>query len=139
MTTKFWQNWLKIVMGGVMLYALGLILFPHIMHDLFTRLFFANAESVQQIGEGDEPYIQLVYGVLGAVMVGWMVALLPLVSRITQRDTWNIMAWSIGVWFVLDTSMSLVIGSFAHAVFNLPFFILLAIPLGGIYRTFLRD
>ena len=42
---------------------------------------------------------------------------------------------SIGTWFVLDTGLSLAMGSWQHAVFNLAFLAALGIPLVGWRRA----
>lgn len=36
---------------------------------------------------------------------------------------------SIGAWFAVDTGFSLAIGSWQHALFNVPFALLLGVPL----------
>ena len=36
---------------------------------------------------------------------------------------------STGIWFVLDTGMSLVLGYPTHAIFNIPFAVALGLPL----------
>jgi hypothetical protein len=134
MSNLFWRRWLIVVMGGVMLYGLCLILFPQTMHHFFNILFFGSSESIEHT---DPEVITLVYGVLGAVLIGWMVTLLAtllLIPATHQHITWQILALAIGVWFVTDTGFSLYTGFVAHALFNTGFLILFAIPLGNIIR-----
>ena len=42
------------------------------------------------------------------------------------------MVRSLGLWFVLDTGMSFVLGYPSHALFNVPFAIALGVPLAGL-------
>jgi len=58
---------------------------------------------------GDREYLQGVYGVLGAVMVGWMVVLHGLVRGPVRRReywAWQLTTRSVIVWFVLDSTIS---------------------------------
>jgi hypothetical protein len=90
-----------------------------------------NVETAQR------EYVQLLYGILGAVIVGWMVTIAAIVvGPLRRREPW---AWwaivmSVTIWFVLDTGLSLVLGFVGHALFNVAFAIGLAIPLAGIKR-----
>lgn len=138
-TIRFWRGWLVVVTIGVMVYAAGLMLMPRTMHGLFNLLFFADSNRVRRIGEDNFEFIQLVYGVLGAVMIGWMVTLLAIMRRHFQTDprgTWQILRMSIGVWFVVDSGFSVATGFVEHAVFNTGFLVLYAIPLMAMYRRF---
>jgi hypothetical protein len=80
-------------------------------------------------------YVAFVFRVLGAVIVGWMVALAGIaVVPLRRREPW---AWwtvasSMVVWFVIDTGMSVIVGQHSHAAFNLAFLLAVAVPLGGI-------
>ncbi len=135
---RFWQRWLIAVTIGVVIYATGLMLMPQTMHGLFSRLFFGDSDNVQRIGEDYPEFIQLVYGVLGAVMIGWMVTLLAIMwrhFRTDPRGTWQILVISIGVWYAVDSGFSVVIGLVEHAVFNTGFLVLYVVPLVGIGRS----
>ncbi|MBZ0318843.1 MAG: hypothetical protein K8L91_20675 [Anaerolineae bacterium] len=135
---RIWRRWLIVVTIGVMVYAAGLMLLPQTMHGLFNALFFADSKQVRRIGEDNVEFIQLVYGVLGAVMIGWMVTLLALMRHNFQTDPrgiWQILVLSIGVWFVVDSGFSVVTGFVEHAVFNMGFLVLYAIPLVGMGRS----
>lgn len=136
MSIKFWQRWLIVVTGGVIVYGLMLILLPQTTHTLFNTLFFASSESIRRIGTDSSHYVALVYGVLGAVIIGWMVTIMALLisSFPTQpRNTWNIITLSVVTWYIIDSGFSLVIGSLAHVLFNTGFFVLFAVPLIALY------
>lgn len=134
---RIWRGWLVVVTIGVMVYAAGLMLMPETMHGLFNLLFFGDSKQVRRISEDNPEFIQLVYGVLGAVMIGWMVTLLAIMRRHFQTDphgTWQILVVSIGVWYVVDSGFSVATGFIEHAVFNTGFLVLYAIPLVGMGR-----
>jgi hypothetical protein len=133
----FWRRWLITVMVGVIVYGLCLIVLPQTMHRFFNTLFFASSNTIQHVGEANPEFIPLVYGVLGAVLIGWMVGLLALLLMTppdSQRVTWQILVLSIGTWFSIDTGFSLYTGFIAHALFNVGFLVLFAIPLWRIDR-----
>lgn len=67
-----------------------------------------NAESLK--------YVDFVYGILGAVMIGWTTSLILLVE---DRGTpWFVVMLSICVWFVVDTALSLWTGHPRNAALN---------------------
>ena len=60
--------------------------------------------------------LDFAYRVLGAVLVGWgSTLLLTLHSR---QSAWAAAAWPFGIWFVLDTSVSLWTGHPHNALLN---------------------
>lgn len=136
MSFQFWRRWLILVTGGVILYALILIFLPEPMKNLFEQLFFSH-ESPIAANQGARSSATFVYGVLGAVLIGWMTTLLLLLIgpfQRPQRDIWNTLTVSIIVWYVIDSGFSVVIGIVSHALFNTGFLILFAIPLAATYR-----
>jgi hypothetical protein len=137
MSFQFWRRWLIVVTGAVIVYGFGLMLFSAAMQNLFVALFFPTMIPADLAGEAVGDYLHLVHGVLGAVIVGWMITLLALLITAFnegQRSTWIILALSIGAWFVIDSGFSLLIGVPAHALFNVGFLILFVIPLAATYR-----
>ncbi len=130
--TGSWDRLLLIVVAGVTLYALGLVLFGLAIGDqVFDRLGFGPDDG-GIVGEGPREYVQLMLGVLGAVIVGWMMTIGAIVvGPLRRREPW---AWSavvtaFVVWFVLDTGLSLILGFLGHALFNVGFAVALAVPL----------
>lgn len=82
-------------------------------------------------------YARFIYGVLGAVIVGWMItigaiAMGPLRSR--EVWSWWALVTALVIWFVLDTGISLLLGFAGHAWFNVAFAVALAGPLLMIRR-----
>ena len=140
MNTTGWDRLLLAVVAVVTVYSVGLVVAGLFLGDqVFDRLGFGPDDG--SIANDDaRRYLRLVYGILGSVLVGWMLTIAALViGPLRQRERW---AWwaittGVGVWFVLDTGLSLILGFVGHAVFNVAFAVALAIPLVAI-RTELR-
>jgi len=123
-------KWLQLVLVVVFLYSLLLVFAGSIAGSLFSFFGFGPDISIDTNEVRD--YLLLPYMVLGAVMSGW-VFLMLLIVRGPLRDgiPWarKFLIWSLSLWFVLDTLMSLVLGYPTHALFNIPFAVALGIPL----------
>ena len=128
----FWWRWLIAVSAGVVLFGLLLVLFPAFTLQGFSLMVYANADQLGQNTPAAVSYIKLAHAVLGSVMVGWGVALLY-VLFCTFRDhlaiCWKTIIGSVLVWFIPDTTYSLLSGFWQNAVLNVVFLILFAIPL----------
>jgi hypothetical protein len=104
--------------------------------SLFEWVVFGSAESPIPDGEAGR-YVTFVYGVLGAVMIGWACLLWPLVRGPLRRRepwAWSAIAVSVGIWFVVDSTLSLASGFGENALLNLVFAIAFAVPLLAIRR-----
>jgi len=127
--------WLQLVLGAVFVYSLLLVFAGSLAGSLFSWFGFGPKESIDT-SEVRE-YLLLPYMVLGAVMSGWVLLML-LIVRGPLRDglPWarKYLIWSLSLWFILDTSMSLVLGYPTHALFNISFAVALGIPLALIKR-----
>jgi hypothetical protein len=115
------------------LYALALVVLGPTASRLFDVLGFGLRSGQVPAGAPRE-YVLLIYGVLGSVLVGWMLLVAGLAAgplRRGDREVWRVVVVAVAVWFVLDTSFSLVVGSWQHALFNLAFLAALGVPLVG--------
>lgn len=130
-----WERILLAVIGGVIIYALALVVGGLAVGDTaFDVLGFGPDDGNIRSGDG-RAYLRLVYGVLGSVIVGWMLTLATIVVgplRRRERWAWTAVVAGVVVWFVLDTGLSLVLGFVGHALFNVTFAIALAVPLAAI-------
>jgi hypothetical protein len=133
---RIWIRWLEVVIVLVMAYSLVLVLAGGLALRLFDFLGFGPDAATTSDAFRD--YLRLPFAVLGAVMFGWMVLLFAVVRgpmRLGEPWAWRAVALSLSAWFALDTGMSLVLGSPAHALFNVGFAVALAIPMIGLRRT----
>jgi hypothetical protein len=135
MSREFIIMWLQIVLGAVFLYSLLLVFAGSVAGSLFSWFGFGPNESIDT--REVKAYLLLPYMVLGAVMAGW-VFLMILIVRGPLKDgsTWarNFLIQSLSLWFILDTSMSIVLGYSTHALFNIPFALALGIPLAQLKK-----
>lgn len=135
-TRKTWLAWLQVVLVLLFAYALVLVFAGGVARSMFSAFGFGPSDAIDTDEVRD--YLELPFMVLGAVMAGWTFMMLQIV-RGPLRDgaAWALPALtrSLVLWFVLDTGMSLVLGFPAHALFNIPFAIALAIPLARLHST----
>jgi len=108
-----------------------MVLAPPLAGGLFEALGFGMREAGITGGPA-RSYVLFIYGVLGAVIVGWMVLVAAVAIGASSSGTpwaWRALTVSLGVWFALDTGLSLVVGEWQHALFNLAFLAALGLPL----------
>lgn len=135
----FWWRWLVLILIGVGLFGLSMVLLPDVIAAFFNWMIFSGARSGVQFSPEVAHYIKFVYGVLGAVMLGWAITLLYVVFGEFRRGEprgWNAVAVSVVTWFVVDSIFSWSMGFIENVIFNILFFVLLAIPLAATYRQF---
>lgn len=138
----FWTNCLLLVTVGVMVFGASLFLSPSLARAGFSTLLFANPTQLNQFDPAAVRYIDLLHGVLGAVMFGWGAALTLLVKGAFARGelfAWNIVAVSVLTWFIPDTFISIWSGFWQNAVLNVFFILLFSAPLLATYRAFHVD
>ncbi len=135
----FWWRWLVAVTLGVQLFGISLIVAPEFARRFFGLLLYSSPERLATFGAPAVAYVTLVHGVLGAVMVGWGVALLfVLLGPFRQRSKqgWLALVVSLAAWFVPDTAISLWSDFWQNAALNLVFAVLFAIPLAATAGAF---
>lgn len=109
--------------GGALL-GLAFVLLPGLMQDAFNRLIFGDTRTPEGFSPKAVDHSEFTYAVLGAVMVGWMMLLAFIIHgplRSGERWAWTAVVASVGVWFVLDTTMSLASGYPENAALNAVF------------------
>jgi hypothetical protein len=132
-TTERWSSALLVVAVLIAGYGAGLVVAGPSAARLFDVLGFGMASGGVPDGRPQE-YVLLVYGVLGAVLVGWMSLVAGLAAgplRRGDRSTWRLIAVSTALWFAVDTTFSLAAEWWAHALFNVAFVVAIGIPLVG--------
>jgi hypothetical protein len=130
-----WDHLLIGVIAFVGLYGITMVIAAEqVSRNLFGPLGF-GLDQAGDLTATELDYVAFVFRVLGAVIVGWMVALAGItVVPLRRREPW---AWwtvasSMVLWFTVDTGMSIAVGQHSHAAFNLAFLFAMAVPLGGI-------
>jgi len=135
--TTWADNLLAAVIVAVALYAGGLVIIGRFVGDEVFGFLGFGPDSAGITGGQALDYATFIFGVLGAVILGWMVMTF-MVARgpLRRREpwAWTAIAVSIGLWFVVDTGFSLVVGQVEHAVFNVAFLAPIAVALAALRR-----
>lgn len=127
-------RWLLVVLASVMLYSATLVVAGRGSGRLFDLLGFGMRDAGVVAGSTQEQHVLLIYGVLGSVLLGWSLTLLFIArGPLRQRDpwAWNTFTVAFSVWFLVDTTFSVAIGSLPHALFNGAFLLAVAPALIG--------
>jgi hypothetical protein len=135
---SFWWRWLVVATLCFIAFSLAMVVAPNVTRQVFSLLIYASPESINAFGSAAVAYISLVHAVLGAVMLGWGVALLFIVRGSFKRmslEAWHTLAVSLTAWFIPDTAYSLWSGFWQNAAFNAVFIILFAVPLIATYSA----
>jgi len=135
----FWWRWLLVFTFAVILFGLCLLFLPDVLQSVFNSIIYGDAQATQAFGAEAVRYITFSFGISGAVMVGWMVLVLYMLYGSFRRGEavgWNSIALSIGVWYVLDSAFSGLIGYPVNILLNTGFVIGFVIPLAATYRAF---
>ncbi|MGZ6272951.1 MAG: hypothetical protein ACXWM8_01470 [Candidatus Limnocylindrales bacterium] len=135
----FFRLWLivagaSIALGGLLLSLLGGTPALAWMNRLIDPAFGPGVAD-----ESARRFQAWIYGVLGAVMAGWGLAIAILVNgafSTRQAWVWWAVALGAGLWFVLDTGQSLRYRVFANAAINTVLLVVLAIPLAFTFGEF---
>ena len=134
--SSLWDRWLVAVVAAVAGYGAVLVAYGDAPAALFDRLGFGMTPAGITAGPARD-HVLLVYGVLGAVLIGWTLLLLTVVRgplRHRRPWAWSAVALSTAGWFAADTAFSLAVGANAHAAFNLIFAVGFAVPLAALRR-----
>lgn len=132
MTPTTAATWLKydaiFVIGfGVMMAAAAL---PALAAPttLLLDLVFFPLDAAQPI---DTPSLRLLSAICGGVLVGWGVLLWLVADRLAARDPGlarSMILLSLGAWFVVDSTGSVLSGGHWNVLGNLGFLLLFAVP-----------
>ncbi|MFM8820388.1 MAG: hypothetical protein ACKOD3_07600 [Phenylobacterium sp.] len=127
-----WEVLLQATLAGLAVMGLVLLLTPSIGEMFFYVVYFGALQPPEPFSEEARGYIRFAHGVLGAMMLGWMV-LIHRLARISAdgppASNWSLIRISIGTWFVIDTTFSIVHGVYGNVLLNLACAIGILVPL----------
>jgi hypothetical protein len=115
------------VLAGTAGFGALMMLAPGLTLQGYGWLMFGQPQRIFGFGADAVAYITLLHGVLGAVMVGWALALWG--TWRGRWSAWTVVATSVTVWFVIDTVFSAAVGAWPNVALNLVFGALFAAGL----------
>jgi hypothetical protein len=112
------------VAGTVIVFSALMLVTRLVTDGLFNWMFFGETGEPAGFPADAVDYYRVIYGVLGAVMIGWFLLVIwvvrgPLANGVA--GAWGALVVSIGGWFAIDTTFSLASGFPENAVLNLVF------------------
>lgn len=131
-TPTLWINWLIYTAKFTMLFGLFMVLAPGLTQQGFGLLVFQDPTRLADFGSQVRAYIELAHAVMGSVMIGWGALMFMLARKLSSKDakeTYQMIAISVLLWYVPDTAFSLYSGFWQNAVLNTGFAVLYAVPL----------
>jgi len=136
----FWQRWLLFV--GILVAVFGLVM--AILNG--TSIFSLFNDQINPVFWGREnvPHTSLdfqrwVYGAWGATVSGWGVFLGFIASYpFRKQEKWarNCLVTGLGMWFLVDTSISIYYRVDFNVIFNSVLALLVILPLGATWKMF---
>ena len=133
--TKICAIWIFIL--GISVIFTGIILaliIPYFLPNLQDIFYhsFNPTDTLKSLPNVDVNHINWIYGVLGAVMIGWGLVIAMLGYRLIKEDlnwVWNIIIASVTIWFIIDTGISIHYCVLENAILNTVVLVLTAIPV----------
>jgi hypothetical protein len=119
--------------AGTGAFGAFMVLAPALTRQGYGLLMYGDAARIDAFPPEALAYVTLLHGVLGAVMLGWAVALMLLLRgpwRVALPVAWRIVATSVVAWYVVDTGYSAAVGAWPNVALNTVFALLYAVALG---------
>lgn len=135
--SPFYRSWMQIWCWGTL--AFGVVLAAAAVPGLegptvwFYDLVHWPIDGASSWGED----VRFTCGVLGAVMIGWALTIFVLADLAARVDAalearlWRGLTLAIGVWFVVDSAISIATGAPVNAVSNTAFVAAFLVPVLG--------
>jgi hypothetical protein len=129
----FYVRWLLLVGVIMALFGIGLAVFKNtllsfLVNDLFSHTFWPNTIT----DEGTARFKDLILSLCGAMMATWGILLFGIINNAFKKRelwAWNTVFISTCVWFTIDEFFSVYYHVWLNAVGNIPFLIMLIVPL----------
>ena len=138
----FWARWLEVMCAICIVLGVVLALVPQVTQStmgIFVYDTVVGEGTFAALTEAELATQNLLYGVMGSLMVAWMIVIGWLVHvpfRRGERWAWLALDVSIFAWFIIDSVVSASNGMPVNVLFNLVFLLLFAIPLLATWTQF---
>ena len=97
--------------------------------EILADLIFFPVDGAQEVGA---PETRLMSAIGGGVMTGWAIMIWMLATRLYSKDpvlVKQLIVTSIVVWFIVDSTGSVMSGAPLNALFNVSFLLIFCVPL----------
>jgi hypothetical protein len=134
-----WTGWLSLATGFTVAFGLVMVLFPELTSQAFGLLLYQDAGRLISHPPEVLAYIHLAHAVMGSLMVGWGAGMFLVARTLFKQGNrlgWQILMYSIPLWYVPDTLFSVMSGFWPNALMNTGFAIMLMIPLWATRQSF---
>jgi len=135
----FWSRLIQAAAGVVLVLSAALLFAPALGEAFFNLVYFHQPVSPVPVPLETQAYIQFANGIIGAVMAGWMIAIIMLARGpflAGERYAWCAIAWPLLAWYLVDTAFSLVHGVWGNVLLNTATGLMFCIPLVAARRHF---
>jgi hypothetical protein len=130
---QFWYFWLLLVSVLNLVAGLLIALFPgSFLFELHT-VALAEAFFGENLTESTEQMRRFFFGIIGGTIAGYfllqtLIVIFPFRNR--ECWSWHAIFWAILLWFLIDSTLSIVHGAFFNVwMINIPSLLLIMIPL----------
>lgn len=130
--SEFWFRWLQVACVIVQAFGAFMVVWPGGINAFFGLLVLGDSSVMGRFQPPAATYVGLLHAVLGAVLVGWGVALLLVIRffyKLRPVLVCRLVAISLLCWALPDTAYSLWSGFWQNAVLNAGFVAIFAPPL----------
>ncbi len=127
-----WSRLIQAAAAVVLALSAVLILAPALGEAFFSLVYHQQPAPPEPLPPSARAYVHFAHGIIGAVMAGWMVAVVVLARGpflAGERYAWNAIAWPLGFWFLVDTAFSIAHGVWGNVLLNTGTALMFGIPL----------
>lgn len=129
---RFWSRLIQGAAAVVLALSAVLMLAPPLGETFFHLVYFQQPASPVPVPAEIQGYLRFANGIIGAVMAGWMMAVIVLARgpfRAGERFAWNAIAWPLLGWYVIDTTFSIAHGVWGNVLLNTGTALMFGVPL----------
>jgi hypothetical protein len=129
---RFWSRMIQGAAAVVLALSAVLMLAPPLGETFFHLVYFQQPASPVPVPAEIQGYLRFANGIIGAVMAGWMMAVIVLARgpfRAGERFAWNAIAWPLLGWYVIDTTFSIAHGAWGNVLLNTGTALMFGVPL----------
>lgn len=135
----FWSRLIQAAAGVVLALSAVLLFAPSLGEAFFNLVYFHQPASPVPVPVETQAYIRFANGIIGAVMAGWMIAIIMLARGpflAGERYAWHAIAWPLLAWYLVDTAFSLAHGVWGNVLLNTATALMFCLPLVAARRHF---